>query len=108
LTLTLAVEVPVAFALGLRTRLAVLAVVCVNLITNPALNLLSYASAQLWHWQSSVVTAIPIVFLVEVVVIVVEWRLLLWALGGDRRRLLRISLAMNAASALTGVIVFWL
>ena len=38
---------------------------------------------------------------------VVEWRLLVWALGGDPRRLLLISAAMNAASALAGL-VFWI
>jgi hypothetical protein len=40
-------------------------------------------------------------------VVLVEWRLLVWALGGGSRRLLLVSLVMNAASALAGI-VFWL
>ncbi len=69
----MAVEVPVAFALGLRTRLAVLAVVCVNLVTNPVLNLLSYAGTRLWDWRTSVVTATLLLVGAEAVVVVVEW-----------------------------------
>jgi hypothetical protein len=99
--------VPVAFALGLRTRVAVLAVICINLITNPVLNLLSYASTRLWDWQTSVVTVTLVLVGAEAVVVVAEWGLLAWALGGARRRLLLVSLAMNAASALAGVILFW-
>ena len=43
----------------------------------------------------------------EIAVVLVEWRLLLWALGGSPRRMLVVSAAMNAASALAGL-VFWL
>ena len=97
---------PVAFALGLRTRLAVLAVVCVNLITNPPLNLASYANTP-WRWQSSLLAASLVLISSEVGVTILEWRLLAWALDVDRRRLLVACFAMNAASALAGVALFW-
>ena len=84
-----------------------LAVICVNLITNPVLNLLSYASTRLWDWQNSVVSVTLVLVGAEAVVVLVEWGLLAWALGGGRRRLLLVSLAMNAASTLAGVILFW-
>ena len=41
------------------------------------------------------------------VLLAVASAVLLWVLGGESRRLLLASLAMNAASALLGV-VFWL
>jgi len=42
----------------------------------------------------------------ELVVVVAEWRLLHWVLGGSSRRMLRVSLAINAASALAGIVVW--
>jgi hypothetical protein len=36
-----------------------------------------------------------------------EWRLLLWTLGGGRRRMLALSAAMNSASLAVGLLVFW-
>ncbi len=50
---------------------------------------------------------VPALVAAESLVVLAEWRLLLWVLGGESRRLLLASLAMNAASALLGV-VFWL
>ena len=57
--------------------------------------------------QTSVVTVTLVLVGAEAVVVVAEWGLLAWALGGGRRRLLLVSLAMNAASTLAGVILFW-
>ena len=96
-----------AAALGLRSRRALAAVACVSLLTNPLLNLGGILLAQAWDWPSAPGTALAVLAPAEVVVIIVEWRLLVWALGGDSRRLLLISAVMNAASALAGL-VFWL
>ncbi len=106
--MTLAVEVPIAAALGLRTKRALLTVVLVNLLTNPLLNYAGILVAQLDDWAARPATVIvPALVAAELLVVLAEWRLLLWVLGGESRRLLLASLAMNAASALLGV-VFWL
>lgn len=97
----------VAVALGLRTRRAVAAVACVNLLTNPLLNYCGWVLALAVNWPASAASALGFLLPAEAVVIVIEWRLLLWALGGSSRRMLLISVAMNAASAAAGV-VFWL
>ena len=101
-------ELPVAAALGLRDRRSLSAVACVSLITNPLLNWTGWALATVVDW-ASVSPAGVLAFLVpaEILVVLVEWRLLLWALGGSSRRLLLVSAVMNAASALGGL-VFWL
>jgi hypothetical protein len=107
LALTLAIELPVAAALGLRDRRSLLAVACVSLITNPILTLTGWVLALRWDWASSAGSSGAFLLPAEILVVLVEWRLLLWALGGSPRRLLLVSSVMNAASVLAGVLLFW-
>jgi hypothetical protein len=100
LALTLAVELPVAVLFGLRSRPQVLAVVYVNLLTNPALNLIINAV-----WFTAPSAYVPTLVVLEMVVIVVEWRVLLWAIGGRSRHLLALAAAMNAASVAVGLLL---
>jgi hypothetical protein len=94
--------------MGLRTRTALLAVGLVNLITNP---LLGYALLVTRHLAGSgahaTVASVVLFSAGEAIVVVAEWRLLLWVLGGSSRRLFRVSLAMNLASALAGILLWW-
>jgi len=105
LLLTLAVELPVAALLGLRSRRALTAVVAVNLLTNPALNLalvlLSIGGVRAGTPMSWLTVA-----LLEVVAFVIEWLLLARVLGVSRRRMWRTVLAMNVASFAVGLAVF--
>lgn len=106
--MTLAVELPVAALLGLRTRRALLTVVLVNLLTNLLLNYAGILVAQFDDWAARPATVVVSALVVaELLVVIAEWRLLLWVLGGGSRRLFLTSLAMNAASALVGI-VFWI
>jgi len=105
---TLVLELPVAVAFGLRTRQALLAVVLVNLITNPLLNYLSAATAHFVDWpHGSTASVAVIIVTAEALVVIVEWRLLTWALGEPSRRMLALALCMNAVSTLAGL-VFWM
>jgi hypothetical protein len=102
LGLTLAVELPMAALLGLRTRMALFVVLLVNLMTNPTLGCLLLVGHRLGIGSSAYAAA----WLVgEVAVVAVEWRLLVWALGGRSRSLLAVALAMNLASAAVGAVV---
>jgi hypothetical protein len=104
LGLTLAVEVPVGAALGLRSRNALVAVVMVNVVTNPALNFLYLAAAGLGWLRPLSSWVIGAMFAAaEGLVVIIEWRLLLWALGGRSPRMLAISAAMNVTSAGLGL-----
>lgn len=108
LALTIVIEVPVAVLMGLRGGRAVASVTLVNVVTNPVLNLIVLA---LVAWVPAV-AYLPSVYwsvvtLLELVVVVVEWRLLLWALGGSSRRMLLTSVVMNAASFGAGLLVSW-
>jgi len=102
LLLTIAIEAAVAWLFGFRTLRPQLALAGINCLTNPALNLLLLVLA-----ARGVQAQLPLVALLELGVVVVEWRLLVYALGGPPRRLFLLSLAANAASFLAGVVLFW-
>jgi hypothetical protein len=119
LAMTVAIEIPVAALFGLRRReLGVVA--AVSFVTNPPLNLFFALLSTLGVGYTKIYTDLPqrhlehvvaqpwiwaLLCLLELIVVVVEWRLLVWALAGkagSSRRLLIISIAMNAASATLG------
>lgn len=97
---------PVAALLGLRTRTALLAVTLINVVTNPALSYALLVARHAFGWDGHAL-ALPLLALLvgEVLVVVAEWRLLLWALGGNRQRMFTVALAMNVASACIGLVV---
>jgi len=113
LILTLAVEVPVAAMMGLRRRREIAAVVCVSLITNPVLIWLTYSLGVLQYelglapWEAHPLRFPLVVAVLEVVVVLVEWRLLTWALAKPSRQMLLVSAVTNAASVLVGVLLYF-
>jgi hypothetical protein len=121
LVLTIAVEVPVAGAFGLGRR-GMAAAVLINVVTNPALNFIvlvlfglgfgftpgTGATFSLSSWFSVAGYAYVLLSALEVAVVLIEWRMLVWALSGTKhspRRLLAASVTMNVASFLAGVLV---
>jgi hypothetical protein len=104
LAVTLFVELPVAAVLGLRTQRALVTVLGVNLITNPLLNLALVCGCKAIGPAASAAYPTAVAGL-EAIVIVVEWRLLLYALSGRSRQMLAASLAMNASSLAVGIAV---
>jgi hypothetical protein len=107
LALTIAIEVPVAALLGLRTRRAVAAVALVSVVTNPPLNfaLLALGLALPGFAENAAAYWLTVAAL-ELLAVLAEWRLLLWVLGGESRRMLVVSAVMNAASFGAGLV--WL
>jgi hypothetical protein len=119
LGVTIVLETGVAVLFGLR-RKGLAAVVCINCITNPTLNVLPVllvyaglgfktthpdiarsgtleAAPTFWGWLNLCV--------LEVVVMLVEWRVLARVLGSkglSSRRLLELSAVMNTVSAVLG------
>jgi hypothetical protein len=93
--LTIIVESLVAVSFGFRSREALLAVVCVNVITHPLLVYLLWLNI----FIGSALLSIPFL---EILVVIVEWRLLVYALVKNSKKLLIMSAVMNAASYTTG------
>jgi hypothetical protein len=115
LGLTLAVELPIAAAFGLGRR-GVAAAALVNVITNPVLvismqvlyglgvGFVGVHAHDLWALGGYYVLLVPL----EIVVVVVEWKMLVWSLRASHfssRRLLAASVVMNVASCLLGVAI---
>lgn len=101
LACTVAIEVAIAAAFGLRRR-GLAAVALVSVVTNPTLNLLLLFASM--SSIDGIGFAIMIVVL-EVGVIVTEWELLRWALNDPSRKLLILAIVMNVASALAGIVI---
>jgi hypothetical protein len=102
LLLTLIVEGGVAYLVGLRKRRQLLAVVTINVITHVILNYLILVLSYL-----GLNVPFMLVIFLETLVVVVEWRLLVYVFHSPSRRLFVTSLLSNTASFLTGLLLFW-
>lgn len=104
LVLTIAVETPAALLLGLRNKHALLAVLIINVITNPALNFLVLLN----DYLGLISPAIILIVFLEITVVFVEWKLLVYTLRMKNRRAFIVSLILNTASFLAGILIFWI
>ncbi len=102
LALTIFIETGVAWLLAYRRKTEIAAVICVNVITNPALN---YFLLLKGVFGAAPATLLLVLFL-EAGIVFVEWLLLWFALRRDPLKILFLSFAMNACSYLAGVILF--
>jgi len=103
LLLTLTIEGTVAYLLGLRKRQQMVAVVMINVITHPVLSYLLLVFGYL-----GMDVTFGLVTVLEILVVVVEWQLLVYVFGSPGRQLFIVSLLANAASFLTGILLFWI
>ena len=101
LLLTIAVELLVAFFLGFRKKEELYAIIAINLITNPVLNFLIQLNYQLNIISSS----FELIIVLEVIVVIVEFLLLFFMLRQDKKKLFIVSLLINLASFLFGLLI---
>lgn len=101
LLLTISVEGCVAYLLGLRSRQSMLAVLAINVLTQPALNYLLLVLAYL-----NVNVTFMLIVVLEILVVIIEWRLLVYIFRAPRGRFLAVSLLGNALSFLIGLLFF--
>ena len=102
LSLAILIECFVAIVFGFRQSRDILAVAAINLITNPILNysILIIKSLNLFRVDFFV----QLIF--ESVVILVEWRMLVFSVGESNKKLLILSLVMNLSSFASGLLLF--
>jgi RsiW-degrading membrane proteinase PrsW (M82 family) len=103
LGITLAVELMVATLSGLRSRRELAVVAWMNVLTNPLLVYLFSLSAVLGALWQTPASRILVASVLEIAVVVVEWRVMRWALELRSGRALWLSIAMNAASIAAGL-----
>src|SRR3989339_1760016 len=99
LILTQVIELAVAVILGYRDKWSILTILCINVITNPALNILLYLGNSYHILNYDFMT----LNILELTVVLVEWLLLMYTLGGNKYKLLFLSFAINATSYLSGL-----
>jgi hypothetical protein len=102
LLLTILIEVLVALIFGFRSKKEILSVILVNLITEPLLNYFLLINSLF----SLVAVNIQFLLLLETIVILTEWRLLVYTLQRNSKRLLVLSLIMNLTSFAIGLSLF--
>ena len=101
LLLTLAVELAVAWLLGLRSRTQLLSIVLINVVTNPLLNYLLLVNG----YFHLVVQTRALTVCLEAGVVLAEWALLVWALRLKTTKMLALSVVMNASSYFAGLLI---
>jgi hypothetical protein len=99
--LTVLVEISVAFLFGFKNKKAILAVVFINLITNPMLNYFLIIN----NYFSFVFISAVTLLVLEVIIVLVEWLLLVFVLRQSFKKLLVLSIAMNFCSYFVGVLI---
>jgi hypothetical protein len=100
LVLTVVVELAAAWIVGVRDRRGEKAVIWVNVLTNPAVVWILVVAGGLpgtLYWT--------LMGVLEILVVVVEWRLLRWAVGLASRRAALTSVVMNASSFAVGLVI---
>ena len=102
LFLTIIIELIVAFFFGFKKKIEIIAIVFINLLTNPILNYFLLVNDYFSFFKSSLL----IILFLEVIVVLIEWKLLVFALQEKSKKLLVLSLAMNFCSYIAGVLIF--
>ncbi len=105
LILTILIEETVIFLLGYRNKNTFLVVSLVNVITNPIANFIVMAN----NIFNIIKPDISLVIILEVLIVYIEWKILEYALPNqEKQSYLILSIIMNLASFLTGIILFGL
>ena len=102
LLLTIVIEGIIAWLFGLRSNREILTVLLINVITNPLLNYLIAVNGY-FHLISQITV---LILCLEMSVVLVEWRLLVWVLRQNAKKMLMLSFVMNACSYLAGLLIF--
>jgi hypothetical protein len=102
LSLAIFIESLVAVPFGFRERSVFLAVAAINLITNPILNF----SILIIHSLNLFRVDFFVLLIFESVVVLVEWRMLVFSVYGSAKKLLMLSVVMNLCSFASGLFLF--
>ena len=96
---TIFIELTVAFALGLKKRDMLLAVLLVNLITHPIL-------AYILVWFNFFHISFAFVLVLEILVIIAEYMLYKYMRITSKKKCLRLAIIANIASYMIGIFIY--
>jgi hypothetical protein len=101
LVLTIVLEWLVIYLFGLRKKTDFLAILFINLLTNPLMNYFILVMQSLHLITFNLFS----ILVVELIVVIAEWRLLIYSVSGNQKKLFVISLVMNLFSFSFGLIL---
>ena len=101
LFLTITIEIVVSLCLGFKKKSEILTLIFLNIITNPLLNYLLMVNSYFYY----AITKLPLIIFLELVVVLVEWKILLYVLREKPLKLFILSLLMNLCSFSFGLII---
>ncbi len=102
LFLTAAIEVGVAWLFRLRSKTDIITIILINVITNPALNYLLLVNGYFHLFRQTTI----LLLILEAVVVLVEWRLLVYVFRKNVKSMLALAVVMNGFSYLAGLLIF--
>jgi len=103
LFLTLLIELFIAFLFGYKDKISLAIIILINVITNPIINYLIQLNYNFNFFGNSLI----LIFFLEIIVILVEWRMLVYAFNNkEYKKLFLLSLVMNFVSFIIGIFLF--
>jgi hypothetical protein len=102
LVLTDLFEFATAYVLGYRVLQIYIVILLANFITNPALNLIMQLGLNFFPKN----VASSWVILLEMLVVILEWRILTYVHPKRSKQMLLLSFAMNCTSFIGGIFIF--
>lgn len=102
LVLTILIEIVVAAFLGYKKKSEIIVVILINLITNPLLNYILFINGRFQIIQNTMMLTLVL----EIIIVLVEWILLMFALQQNSKKLFVLSLTMNFCSYMVGILFF--
>jgi len=100
--LTAIIEMFAIYFFGYKKFRDLLFVFFLNLITNSALTYIIYFNRQYDHFSE-----IPLVIILEILIVIIEWRLMVWFWQENVKKLFLISFVLNASSLVVGWLMFF-
>lgn len=102
---TIIIEETVIFLFGYRNKSTFLVVALVNIITNPIANYIVTTN----NIFNIINPGIPLVMILEILIVFIEWKIMEYSLPNqEKQSCLILSIIMNLASFITGLILFGL
>jgi MFS family permease len=112
LLLTIVIELAVAWIFKYRTRKEKGSILLINIITNPLANVVALIvvagylnllfPVKYEYYKYMMLLNLVLIILIEVAVVVAEWKLLVYALKIESRKALKQSILMNLSSFVIG------
>ena len=103
MSLTIAIEVGVAYLMGYRSRNFLLIVGLASVITNPVLNMVIALNSMLWIFRDDTI----LIIILELIVVAVEFYILCYVFDRKytRIKLFKVAVAINLASYSLGYFI---